>query len=249
MTQTSTFAGWTARFEAEEHRRREQGDPDWSGGASLPPPLVRSIQKFQVGESGDGANVIGKAEAAGDPDYTAAVRLFVAEEQNHARLLARLLDAAGAPTIDGDWTDTVFVLLRRALGLRLELMVLMVAETVALRYYRALRDGTDDPLTSEVARRILADERRHVPFHCLRIGAALAQLPGAARSSVVAAWSVLLLGATVVVALTHGAALRCLRVTRRAFVAGTLAEFRAALELVADATSGQENGVRGRASR
>ncbi|WP_309113633.1 hypothetical protein [Saccharothrix sp.] len=38
-----------------------------------------------------------------------------------------------------DWSDAVFVRLRRALGPRLELMVLLIAEVVALGYYRARR--------------------------------------------------------------------------------------------------------------
>jgi hypothetical protein len=43
--------------------------------------------------------------------------------------------------------------------------VLLVAEVVALRYCRALRDGTADPLVTQVAARILAGEERHVPCH------------------------------------------------------------------------------------
>lgn len=52
------------------------------------------IQRFQVGEDGDGANLGGKVDqAGGDTDYAQAVRLFIVEEQNHARLLAWLLAA------------------------------------------------------------------------------------------------------------------------------------------------------------
>ncbi|NEE41497.1 ferritin-like domain-containing protein, partial [Streptomyces sp. SID7982] len=94
----------------------------------------------------------------GDAEYASAVRMFVAEERNHARLLALLLASGGAPVIASHWSDRAFVTLRRALGLRLELLVLMIAEVVALRYYRALRDGAGDALTREVAGRILADE-------------------------------------------------------------------------------------------
>ena len=109
------------------------------------------MQRFQAGEDGDGASLIGKSAKAGDPVYLAAVRLFVAEEQHHARLLEQLLVNSGHATIGGHWSDRVFVALRRALGLRLELMTLMVAEVVALRYYRALRDGSTDPaLTSNL---------------------------------------------------------------------------------------------------
>ncbi|MFZ3473590.1 ferritin-like domain-containing protein [Streptomyces sp. 4.24] len=213
---------WLADFEAERERRTERGDPDWSPAAALPPELVRSLQRFQVGEDGDGSALIGKADRAGDPTYARAVRLFVAEEQNHARMLALLLAAGGAGTLDSHWSDTAFVRLRRLLGLRVELLVLMVAEVVALRYYRAVRDGAADPLASEVARLILADEERHVPFHCLRLRDALAPLPGPARRAAILAWRALLAAAAAVVAVDHGPALHTLGVRRRAFVADTV---------------------------
>ncbi|MFF4969546.1 ferritin-like domain-containing protein [Streptomyces sp. NPDC001037] len=217
------FAKWVRDFEDERERRIALGDPDWGGGAVLPPAVWAGIQRFQVGEDGDGANLVAKADQAGDPDYARAVRLFVAEEQNHARMLARLLAAGGMPVLSGHWSDTVFVRLRRLMGLRLELLVLMIAEVVALRYYRALRDGAGDPLASEVAGRVLADEERHVPFHCARLHASLAELPRAARRPVLAGWRLLLLVVCAVVAVDHGAALRRLGVGRRRFLADVMA--------------------------
>ncbi|MFJ1732310.1 ferritin-like domain-containing protein [Streptomyces sp. NPDC088254] len=219
---TSGFAEWTRRFEDERDRRSAQGDPDWTRGATLHPAVWAGIQRFQVGEDGDGANLVAKADQAGDADYAQAVRLFVAEEQNHARLLALLLAAGGRKTLAGHWSDTVFVRLRRLMGLRMELLVLMIAEVVALRYYRALRDGTDDPLTSDVAARILSDEQRHVPFHCERLHASLTELPRPARRPVMAAWRLLLLAAALVVAADHGPALRRLAVGRLRFVADVM---------------------------
>ncbi|MFB7109716.1 ferritin-like domain-containing protein [Streptomyces sp. NPDC056291] len=216
---TDGFAKWTRQFEDERERRRAQGDPDWGRSATLHPAVWASIQRFQVGEDGDGANLVGKADEAGDAEYAQAVRLFVVEEQNHARLLARLLAAGGVPTLPGHWSDTVFVRLRRLMGLRMELLVLMIAEVVALRYYRALRDGTDDSLTSDVAGRILSDEQRHVPFHCERLHASLAELPRATRRPVMALWQLLLLAASLVVAADHGPALRRLGIGRLRFMA------------------------------
>ncbi|WP_431969736.1 ferritin-like domain-containing protein [Nocardia sp. bgisy134] len=219
------FLRWTREFEAKARARAAAGDPDWSRGARLHPAIARSVQRFQVGESGDGADLIAKAERAGDPVYTAAVRLFVDEERNHARLLERLLHAAGQPTIANHWTDAVFIRLRRALGLRLELMVLMVAEIVALQYYRALRDGTSDPLTTSVAALILDDERRHVPFHTQRLRAAFAGVRLPARLAARAFWWILLTGATLVVAHDHGRALRQLGCSRTEFVRASLGLF------------------------
>lgn len=207
------FSGSVAEFRAEAQRRVDIGDPEWTVGARVDPAVVKSVQRFQVGEAGDGANLI--AKASGDGDYSVAVRLFVAEEQNHARMLALLLRAAGASTIASHWSDVVFVRLRRALGLRVELLVLMVAEVIALGYYRLLRDGTGDPLVTEVAGRILADEERHVPFHCRRLRKAF---PVRVRPVVFAVWRVLLFGASVVVAYDHGPAMRVFGTTRRGFV-------------------------------
>ena len=211
----------------EKHARmRAELVEEWPSGGRLDPALVRSVQRFQAGEDGDGASLIANSDRAGDRDYLAAVRLFVAEEQNHARLLKNLLTYAGQPTIAGHWTDTVFVAVRRALGLRLELMTLMLAEVVALRYYRALRDGTDDTLVTDVAARILADERRHVPFHVDRLRDGFADAPVALRLIGAGFWWVLMTGATLVVAVDHGPALCSLGISRRRFVRDVLAIFR-----------------------
>ncbi|MEU8028823.1 ferritin-like domain-containing protein [Streptomyces sp. NPDC049099] len=229
---TDGFAKWTRRFEDERERRHAQGDPDWGQSATLHPAVWASIQRFQVGEDGDGANLVGKADEAGDGDYAQAVRLFVAEEQNHARLLARLLAAGGVPTLTGHWSDTAFVRLRRLMGLRMELLVLMIAEVVALRYYRALREGTDDALTSDVAGRILADEQRHVPFHCERLHASLAELPRVMRRPVMSLWRLLLLAVSLVVAVDHGPALRRLGIGRLRFLADVAASSGAVVSAV-----------------
>ncbi|WP_372345384.1 ferritin-like domain-containing protein [Streptomyces sp. KL116D] len=212
------YGDWVAAFEAAREDRAAAGDPEWEQGARLPAALVRSVQRFQVGEDGDGAELLAKAVRAGDPGYTAAARLFVAEEQSHARLLAKVLAAAGAGTLGSHWTDAAFVRLRRLLGLRLELLVLMVAEVIALRYYRALRDGCPDPLLAEVAGRILADEERHVPFHCRRLREGFGRLPRPARHLVTTAWRALLAGAAVVMVADHGSALRRCGVRRWTFV-------------------------------
>ncbi|MFJ7966331.1 ferritin-like domain-containing protein [Streptomyces sp. NPDC096324] len=230
--QTGGFAKWTKHFEDERERRRAQGDPDWGQGATLHRAVWAGIQRFQVGEDGDGANLVGKADQAGDADYGQAVRLFVAEEQNHARLLARLLAAGDVPTLNGHWSDAAFVRLRRLMGLRMELLVLMIAEVVALRYYRVLRDGTDDALTTDVAARILSDERRHVPFHCERLHASLADLPRAVRRPVMTLWRLLLLAVSLVVAVDHGPALRRLGIGRLRFVADVMTSSHAVVSAV-----------------
>lgn len=61
---TGDFAKWTRRFEDERTYRDAQDDPDWRQGATLHPAVWAGIQRFQVGEDGDGANLVGKADPA-----------------------------------------------------------------------------------------------------------------------------------------------------------------------------------------
>jgi hypothetical protein len=141
-------------------------------------------------------------------------------------MLRLLLASAGAPTIADHWSDTVFVALRRMLGLKLELMTLMLAEVIALRYYQALHDGSAHPLLTEVSGRILLDEQRHVPFHCQRLHADLAHLHPALRGLVAVGWWLLMAGVTTVVVLNHGSALREVGVGRTRFATEAARIFR-----------------------
>ncbi|MBL7487290.1 ferritin-like domain-containing protein [Frankia sp. AgB1.9] len=206
-TAAHVFERWRRRFEENRHRP----DPDWSLGAEIPAALAASLARFQIGEGSDGDGMIRAAARSGQAGYLAAVRLFVNEEQDHSRLLGRLLAAAGRPTITAHWSDTVFRSLRWRARLRREVMVLTVAEVCALPYYQAVRDGADDPLTREVAARILADEQEHVPFHlhCLRLE--FAGLPAPVRALLTAVWWALFVPSAAVVAVNHRAALRLLR--------------------------------------
>ncbi|RSM54920.1 hypothetical protein DMB66_36580 [Actinoplanes sp. ATCC 53533] len=212
----------------------------------MPQALIRSIQRFQAGEDGDGIRLIAAAARAGDPVYLAAIRLFEAEEQSHAVRLANVLRYAGAAPIGGDWTKTVFELVRRGGGLRLELLTLMLAEVVALRYYRAVRDGAGDAYVADVTAEILADEERHVPFHLDRLRQGFAETPLPGRVAAAGGWWMMMVGATLVVAVDHGNALRGLGVTRRRFVADVLRLFRPMVTAVFGARVGAGGMIRSR---
>lgn len=225
MSSRLESGNWSEGFRVRAAQRSRRADPQWSAGSQLDPAIVRSLQKFQVGESGDGAHLIANAAAAGDRDYEAAVRLFVAEEQNHARMLALLLRAGGAQTKRWHWSDSVFVHLRRLLGLRLEVMILTIAEVVALRYYRALAEGGGDRLLVEVSERILADEHHHVPFQSRRLRLGFRDTPEAARIAIKQLWRATAAAVIVVVAIDHGCAMRVCGVSRREFITATMQIF------------------------
>lgn len=188
-------------------------------------PLIESIRRFQLGESGDGQQLLAKAARAGDPEYLCATELFVVEEQQHAALLLRLLGYLGGQPMRTHWSDAVFVRLRRLMGLRTELMVLTVAEVVALSYYGGLAKSGPDAVVRAVAARILADEHAHVRFQVDRLRAGFAGSRGGLRAMAFAFWWLIAIGATVVVSYDHGALLDAIGYRRIRFIREVLTDF------------------------
>jgi hypothetical protein len=228
--EVSEFGRWSEHFEqnATVHARADAAidlDAECRLSDAMRRPLIASVRRFQLGESGDGEQLLRKAAMAGDPEYLGAAILFVAEEQKHAALLLRLLGYLGGEPMSRHWSDAIFVRLRRLMGLRTELMVLTVAEVVALSYYGGLAQTGPDPVVRAVAARIVDDERAHVRFQEQRLRAGFAQSRAPVRLLARAFWWLTAVGATVVVAIDHGLLLDAIGYQRGRFVRDVLAEF------------------------
>jgi hypothetical protein len=228
--QRSGFGRWVDHFESNVGVHAEvDAAIDFDADCALPEsvrrPLIASVRRFQLGESGDGQQLLRNAQRAGDPEYVRAIGLFVAEEQQHAALLLRLLGYLGGRPMSRHWSDAVFVRLRRLLGLRTELMVLTVAEVVALSYYGCLSASGPDPVTRAVAARIVDDEHAHVRFQRDRLHAGFADSPAPLRILALGLWWVVAVGATVVVAIDHRRLLDAIGYRRTRFVRDVLADF------------------------
>src|SRR5436309_73289 len=83
-------------------------------------PLARSLARFQLGESSDGARLRAAvdrlANRTGDCEYREAIGSFIGEEREHARLLAQVLTRMPAPLLRRHWSDWVFRRCRHLLG-------------------------------------------------------------------------------------------------------------------------------------
>lgn len=195
-----------------QHNRTHRRPIPWEQGLQvethLRAPLIRSLQKFQLGESGEGRRLRAHAAKTGDPIYAKAINLFIREEQEHARLMAELLQRLNAPLLTGDWTDHCFMFMRRLFGLHQELLVLLLPEMIAKRYFRALRDGTNDPVLRAVFEQILRDEDGHVAFHVEYLRRAFESLSFSQRIAAQVVWRILFRGACLVVMMDHSAVLR-----------------------------------------
>ena len=166
--------------------------------------LVPSLKKFQLGESGDGPRLRAHARASGTAAYAAAIELFVKEEQTHARLLGDAIRALGGETLQRHWSHSWFARLRRLSGLRTELLVLMMAEIIGLRYFRALRDGIDNPVLYRLFAQIVADEEAHVDFHCDALCQMFAGQSWVMRGPARIAWNLFFDAVCTVMLLDHG---------------------------------------------
>jgi hypothetical protein len=210
--------GWLLYF----RRNRERTSPPVPARIDdLPPslrePLVRSLQRFQLGEAGPGT-VAKQARESGDPALDDAlvdcVALYVAEEGRHAREIAAVLRALGAGTLRRAWSEKLFERARRALGLRQKMLVIAVAEVVGVVFYGAVRDRIPSRPVATVAGVIAADESAHLDFQADYFGRVLRAasprrrtLLGAALAADFAAG---LAGAVATVAIDHRPLLRAI---------------------------------------
>jgi hypothetical protein len=160
---------WTAHF---QRNRENRAEPLWDAPLSLPEdvvrPLVRSLEQFQLGDGGGPACLIAwNAERlrSSSEGAAAVIDMWFAEEREHARLLGAAVARFGGQCIRGHWSFTVFCQVRRCLGVRFELTVLLLTEIVSSVYYRLMRrHGRDVPLRA-MCRLILRDEACHIAFH------------------------------------------------------------------------------------
>jgi hypothetical protein len=167
-------AAWVEYFRRNRQRLRRI---PWEEGVNLTPAeraaVIRSIQVFQLGESGEGKHFLRVAEQyterVDDPDYLVALKLFLAEEHRHAGELGRVLDLVGEPRLSKEWTDNVFRWLRHRAGLELMIAVLLTGEVMAQVYYAALRGATRSITLGRLCNQILIDEAAHVRFQAERL--------------------------------------------------------------------------------
>lgn len=183
----------------------------------LAAPLIRSLQKFQLGESGEGRTLKRHAVNTGDPVYAAAIDLFIKEEQEHSRLMGTILDELKAPRLESHWSDWCFVTIRRLFGLHQELMVLLLPEMIAKRYFRALYDGTGDEVLKTVFLQIAQDEDGHLAFHTDYLRRAFQKMSFTRRILALVSWRITFRVTCLVVMLDHWPVLSAVGIKPRQF--------------------------------
>jgi bacterioferritin (cytochrome b1) len=209
---------WLTYF---QRNRRDRLQIPWHLGIEIEErlrrPLIHSLQRFQIGESGEGRHLRANAAERGDAEYAEAIDLFIREEQEHARLMAAILRRLRAPLLEKHWSDGCFMYLRHVAGLKEQLLVLLLPEMIAKRHFRALHDGTHDPVLRAVFAQICHDEEGHLNFHIDTLQELFAKWSWPRRAAVRAIWRILFRASCVVVMWDHRSALKAAGVSASVF--------------------------------
>jgi hypothetical protein len=235
--QAASSTRWVFYFQFNREHLRPL---PWEDRYHLAEPEIRaiadSIRVFQLGESSDGRHFKDLARryarATGDADYIEANRLFIEEEQRHARDLGRFMDRAGLPRASAHWTDRVFRRLRQAAGLELCIAILVTAEIIAKVYYRALRAATASPLLQAICDQILRDEYQHVRFQTEMLHRLRAGRPRGLRLAAVGLHRLFMGLTALVVWFGHRKVFRAARYGFPTFLAAVFYEFEGAVLLI-----------------
>ncbi|MES1218004.1 MAG: hypothetical protein ABUT20_21030 [Bacteroidota bacterium] len=131
--------------------------------------ITASLQQFQRGENSEGKHLFAYAKTFPDPAYLDCIRLFIREEQMHAKALGSYMQRYSIKTIKGHWVDSVFRNLRKLAGVQNTIMILLIAEIISKVYYAALRRATHSELLQKICMQVLKDEDQHISFQCFTL--------------------------------------------------------------------------------
>ena len=203
------FRSWKEYFEKNQSHFL---DINWAAVDSLTDEeknwIAASIAQFQKGESSEGKHLFSHAKKYADTEYTECIKLFIREEQMHARVLGQFMEKYNIPKIKNHWVDGIFRWLRKLAGMENTITVLVTAEIIAKIYYNALRHATSSALLQSICRQILEDEDNHISFQCYtiyKLGEKKKNLGRLIRQT----WHlILMLGTIMVVWMTHRGVLK-----------------------------------------
>lgn len=215
----SPDALWRADFEIHVD---QHADATTSGMWVLAPVVERALRRslpvFQLGETGAGFHLLNSARGVVSDDLECALRLFVLEEQEHARISALICTALDIGMLDQHWSDRAFRAARRIRGFRAEMLLMSAAELITAEVYHVLGEGIGDPTLARLFTRMHADEQRHLDFHASVLPPHLERLPRFLRTTTSVVWFAAARLAILAVAVEHRSLFRACGGGMRSFI-------------------------------
>lgn len=175
LSSITTSDQWYTYYEANA---KFQLEIPWQRGAEITEnernAIAASLAAWQLGETSDGSHLLAAAknyaQRINDPKYVDVIKLFIKEEQRHGGDLGRFLDLAQIPRLKRNWGDTLFRTLRYAIPtMEIWTTPVIMVETLALVYYKAIQKATNSPVLQQLCQQILRDEVKHIRFQYERL--------------------------------------------------------------------------------
>ena len=217
MIHASSF--WKNHFESNLTKQRI----DWSAASSIAQEekdqVLYSLKAWQLGETSDGRHLLAAAKKYADKIhddvYVEAVKLFIREEQKHGRNLGNYIDLIGEQRLKKDWGDTLFRKIRY-LNTSMELwtIAVIIVESAAQLFYRALHEATGCTLLKSICEDILIDEAHHIKFQNERLFIIFRQKNFYGKAFSLLGYSILFFGIIHAIWFGH----------KRAFMAGSISK-------------------------
>ncbi len=224
LTDHSPDALWRADFEVHANQHAEATTSGmWVLAPVVERALRRSLPVFQLGETGAGFHLLNSARGVVSDDLVCALRLFVLEEQEHARLHALICTSLDIAMLDEHWSNRVFRSARRIRGFRAEMLLMAIAELITAEVYEVLAAGVGDPTLSRLFARMHADELRHLEFQASVLPPHLDRLPRVVRDITSLLWLTAARLAILAVAIEHRSLFRSCGIGMRSFVRSAMA--------------------------
>ncbi len=195
----SNWKAWRAHFEDNAGRPRPPIDSAEGVPVEARAAVAAAMARFQLGETGEGriAHEIDRVHYETiDDDYRRALKLFVAEEGRHARILGDAVRALGGRRIEKSASQSAFTRGRRLLGVRTKLLALLTAEVVGIGFYETVASNLGDGPLRRALAQVAGDEEAHLRFHARFFRREVSRAGTAGRAAFRAAWWPLVLGAT-----------------------------------------------------
>jgi hypothetical protein len=188
-------------------------------------PLLHSLQRFQIGETGEGKHLRSYAKYMKNEAYEECIDLFIKEEQSHARILAEMIGAMDGTLLTSHWTDLAFIALRRMMGLKTELFILLIAEVIGKCFYLLCSREIPHERMSNAFSIIVLDEIAHLRFHSLALNVQLNNEPRWFRVIILKLWTMLFGAACLVFVWDHAKTLAALQTGKEEFSKACVKEF------------------------
>ncbi len=219
LSDRSPASLWRADFEvhADQHANLTTSGM-WVLAPVVHAALRDALPVFQLGEIGAGRHLLDTAVGVTSQDHLQALRFFIIESQEHARILALVCAELDIPMLDEHWTERLFRKTRYLRGFRMEMLAVVIGGIISSRIYETIADGVGDPTLSRIFTRLHQDELRHLDFHDATLPDHLDRFSDPSRRSVRTAWKTAAMAAALAVSIEQRSLLRSLASDQRSFL-------------------------------